>query len=166
MLIRSLLDRTIFVLGRAAAAAAPAGLVIWLLANAGGGRALEAAVSFLNPIGRFMGVDGAFLMALILALPANELALPLLVMIYSGAAQMGEVGLGALASAFALNGWTIKTALCALLLILFHSPCATTLLTIKKETRSLKWTLVAVLIPTLAGVVLSSAVNLIFTAFA
>ena len=166
VLIRSLLDRTIFVLGRAAAAAAPAGLVIWLLANAGGGLALEAAVSFLEPVGRLMGVDGAFLMALILALPANELALPLLVMIYSGAARMGEVGLGALSSAFALNGWTIKTALCALMLILFHSPCATTLLTIKKETRSLKWTLVAMLIPTLAGVILSSAVNLIFTAFA
>ena len=157
VIVRSLLDRTLFVLGRAAAAAAPAGLAIWLLANVSGGAGLNAAVSLLDPAGRLMGVDGAVLMAFVLALPANELALPLLVMIYSGSGA--PTGIGGLGELLAFHGWTAKTALCALLLALFHSPCAATLLTLKRETGSIKNTLRAMLIPSLTGVVLCVLVN-------
>lgn len=165
VLIRSMLDRTLFVLGRAAAVAAPAGLVIWLLANVSGGAPLRAAVNALEPFGRLMGLDGAVLMAFILALPANELALPLIIMIYSGSGVLAS-GVGGIGAVFALHGWTAKTALCALILTLFHSPCAATLLTLKKETGSIKRTLQAFLIPSVSGVLLCAAVNAVWSIFA
>lgn len=149
IIVRSILDRTIFVLGRAAAAAAPAGLVIWALRYF---ELLPPIVGALEPVGALLGLDGAVILAFVLGLPANELVLPLIAALYGGAGDM----MGAL---FAANGWTARTCVCMLILILFHSPCATALLTVKKETRSIGWTAAAFLIPSILGVSLCIAVN-------
>ncbi|MCR5809326.1 MAG: ferrous iron transporter B [Clostridiales bacterium] len=163
IIIRSALDRTLFVLGRACAVAFPAGIVIWVLANCGNTPPIMGIAAFLDPAGRLMGVDGAVLLAFLLGLPANELVLPLLIMIYSGGGTLTGVGSAAVGAALFANGWSAKTAVCMLLLVLFHSPCATTLLSIRRETKSRVWTLAAALIPVLLGVVLCSAVNGIWT---
>ena len=154
VIVRSVVDRTLRVLGRAALIAAPAGLVIWLLANvpAPGGTLLSACVSALDPVGRFLGMDGALLMAFLLALPANELTLPLALLAYtSGGTLLRMEDAQALGALLRANGWTWLTALNAILFSLFHWPCSTTLLTIARETRSAKWTLVGALLPTLVG---------------
>ncbi len=161
IIVRSVLDRTLFVLGRAAAVAFPAGVMIWLLANCGGERTwLSAFVSALEPAGRIMGTDGTVLASFILGLPANELVMPLMLMIYTGAGEMGgTLGLSALSAVLKANGWNAVTALSVMLLVLFHSPCMTTLITIKKETHSILWTLTAAIIPCAAGAVLCILVN-------
>ena len=154
VIVRSVVDRTLRVLGRAALIAAPAGLAIWLLANAPapGGTLLSACVSALDPVGRFLGMDGALLMAFLLALPANELTLPLALLAYtSGGTLLRMEDAQALGALLRANGWTWLTALNAILFSLFHWPCSTTLLTIARETRSAKWTLVGALLPTLVG---------------
>ncbi len=157
VIVRSVFDRTLKVLARAAAAAAPAGLLIWLLGEYG---LLESCVSFLDPIGRVFGLDGCILMAFILGLPANELILPLTLMIYTGQSRIaGVTAIGSLAGVTAAHGWTWVTALCMMLLMLFHSPCATTLLTIKRETHSIKWTALTLLLPNLLGLMLCIAVK-------
>ncbi|MBQ7061313.1 MAG: ferrous iron transporter B [Clostridia bacterium] len=159
VLIRSMLDRTLFVLGRAAAVAAPAGLVIWALANSGAEPSpLKWLVALLDPAGKALGADGTIMLAFILGLPANELVLPLMLMIYSGAGAV-NMGMSGFAEVLTQNGWTVKTAVCVLILILFHSPCATTLLTVRKETKSLKWTFLAFIIPVVCGAAICLAVN-------
>ena len=165
VLLRSLLDRTLFVLGRAAAVAAPAGAVIWALANinAGGTTLLQRAADILEPLGSLMGMDGAILLAFILGLPANEIVLPVVLMIYT--AQGSLVPLGGLDSLFGLltaNGWTPVTAACVMIFSLLHWPCSTTLLTIKKESGSLGWTAAAAALPTVFGAVLCVLVKLVF----
>ena len=155
VLIRSVLDRTLFVLGRAAAVAAPAGLVIFLLAHiAPGGVSLLARLTgLLDPFGRLLGVDGVILTGFLLGLPANEIALPIMLMAYTAGGSIGEIGdLSALGQVFSAQGWTALTALNTMLLCLFHSPCSTTLLTVYQETRSKKWTLIACLLPVLIGI--------------
>ena len=155
VLIRSVLDRTLFVLGRAAAVAAPAGLVIFLLAHiAPGGVSLLARLTgLLDPFGRLLGVDGVILTGFLLGLPANEIALPIMLMAYTAGGSIGEIGdLSALGQVFSAHGWTALTALNTMLLCLFHSPCSTTLLTVYQETRSKKWTLIACLLPVLIGI--------------
>ncbi len=156
VIVRSVLDRTVFVLGRAAAVAAPAGVVIWLLANVtvGGAPLMQHAAAFLDPAARWIGLDGAILFAFILGFPANEIVLPLLLMIYQNGNVLGEVGYTALHEVLLQNGWTPITALCMVLFSLFHWPCSTTCLTVWKETHSVKQTAVAVLMPTLLGVIL------------
>lgn len=157
ILIRSLLDRTLFVLGRAATAAFPAGMIIWLLTNPYAGTApIEYATDFLEPIGRLMGLDGKVLAAFIMGLPANELITPLTLMLYGGAGSAG----GDAAKVLVANGWTAFTALEAIILMLFHSPCMTTLMTVRRETGSVKWALAAFLIPSLLGFVLTVLLNL------
>ncbi|HOB35668.1 MAG TPA: ferrous iron transport protein B [Bacillota bacterium] len=154
ILVRSVLDRTLFVLGRAVMVAAPAGAVIWLLANipAGGRSLLAYGAGLLEPAGRAMGLDGCILMAFLLGLPANEIVIPIAVMSYLGMGVLEEPqSLAALRDVLTANGWTWLTALNVMLLTLMHFPCGTTLLTIRKETRSWKWTLVAFLVPTAAG---------------
>jgi ferrous iron transport protein B len=161
VIIRSVFDRTLFVLGRAVAVAAPAGLVIWVLANVTlGDRTLLAHFSgFLDPLGRLMGMDGIILMAFILGLPANEIVIPIMLMGYLSAGSLLELdSLSQLSSLLVANGWTWVTALCVILFSLMHWPCATTLLTIRKETQSLKWTVLAFVIPTLCGFVLCTLV--------
>lgn len=160
IIIRSLLDRTLFVLGRACAVAFPAGIVIWLLANCGQGIPPIASIAgFLDPAGKLMGVDGAVLLAFLLGLPANELVLPLLIMIYTGAGSFSGVGAAAIAEVLTIHGWTARTAVCMLLLVLFHSPCATTLLTIRRETKSALYTLAAFMLPVLTGAAVCAAAN-------
>ena len=161
VIIRSVLDRTVFVLARAAAAAAPAGLIVWILANTfiGDASILSKMVDFMEPIGNFMGLDGAILTAFILGLPANEIVIPITIMIYTSQGSLSDLGsLAEMQQLFTENGWTIVTAICTMIFYLMHWPCATTLLTIKKETGSIKWTLLAALIPTICGFILCSGV--------
>ncbi|MGI6403939.1 MAG: ferrous iron transport protein B [Oscillospiraceae bacterium] len=157
IIIRSLLDRTLFVLGRAVAVAAPAGMFLWVMANVtvGDSSLLALCAGFLDPFARLLGMDGIILMAFILGIPANEIVLPIIVMGYvSGGALVEVGGISQLHALFTANGWTWVTALCTALFCLFHFPCSTTLLTIKKETGSLKWTLAAFGLPVLIGMLL------------
>ena len=158
VLVRSVLDRTLFVLGRAALVAAPAGLILWLLANAAHG-ALPWLAHALGPIGQRMGMDGETLLAFALGIPANEIVLPILLMLYDGGGVLPEVG--SLAP-LAAHGWTWTTALCAAVFTLFHWPCSTTLLTIKKETGSWRWALLAAALPTAIGVLLCTITAICF----
>lgn len=157
ILVRSILDRTLFVLGRAAAIAAPAGLVIWILANVtvGGASLLSHAAGFLDPFGRMLGMDGTILMAFILGLPANEIVIPILIMSYLSTGTLSELeSLEDLRQLLVSQGWTWLTGVCVMLFSLMHFPCATTLWTIRKETQSMKWTLASFAIPTLTGMVI------------
>lgn len=165
VIVRSMFDRTLFVLGRALLVAAPAGLVIWIMANVGiGGQSLLWRLSsLLDPIGRFLGMDGIILVGFILGFPANEIVIPIILMAYLQTGSLVEMSDNTtLLSLFLAQGWTIKTALCMAVFSLFHWPCSTTCLTIKKETGSVKWTLAAFLLPTIIGVLLCSFINLIF----
>ena len=161
VIVRSIFDRTIFVLGRACAVAAPAGLVIWLLANTsvGGNTILMHLASFLDAPGRFLGMDGEILLAFILGFPANEIVIPIILMSYTSAGMLIETeSTDVMRTILTDNGWTWVTALCTIIFILFHFPCSTTCLTIKKETGSLKWTAAAVILPTAFGVVLCALI--------
>lgn len=169
VIVRSVLDRTLFVLARAAAVAAPAGLLIWLLANVniGSVSVLQHIVSFLEPVGTLLGLDGAVLAAFILGLPANEIVIPIVIMIYLTQGNLsGMENLVTLRALLVENGWTEVTALCFMLFSLMHWPCSTTLLTVYKETGSWKWTGAAALIPTLCGgsvcILVSGAAALLF----
>lgn len=156
VIVRSLLDRTLFVLARAVMVAAPAGVVIWAMANitVGDASLLNLAAGALDPLGRLMGLDGFILMAFILGLPANEIVIPILIMSYLRATTMLELdSLDALRQLFVANGWTWLTAVCTMLFALNHFPCGTTLLTIRKETLSSKWTWLSFLVPTVTGIV-------------
>lgn len=171
ILFRSVLDRTFFVLGRAIMAAAPAGAVIWLLANLYAPEILsltgsnvqqtwlQMITSLFDPAGRFLGLDGAILFAFILGFPANEIVLPSILMCYlSGNSLMNVPDYAELKMILLAHGWTLKTAVCMILFTLFHWPCATTCLTIKKETGSNVQMLLAILIPTVCGILLCSTV--------
>lgn len=151
VIVRSILDRTIFVLARAVTVAAPAGAVAWLLANiyVGNASLLAHAAGFLDPFGKLIGLDGIILMAFIIGLPANEIVLPLMIMGYVSAGTMIELdSLQALKTLLVdQHGWTWLTAISIMLFSLLHYPCGTTLITIHRETKSLKWTLLAALIP-------------------
>ena len=153
VIIRSLLDRTIFVLGRAVVVAAPAGLIIWFLANtyAGDTALLHILTGSLDPFARLFGLDGVILMAFILGFPANEIVVPIIIMTYMATGSIDSLDTFQLKGLLTDNGWSTTTALCTLLFCLLHFPCGTTCLTIKKETASFKWTAAAFLIPTLCG---------------
>lgn len=161
VLVRSLLDRTVFVLGRAVTVAAPAGLVIWLLANITVGECslLAMCAEFLDPFGRIFGMDGVIILAFILGFPANEIVLPIMMMIYTGQSTLTDAGGGAMAEIFAANGWTGLTAVCVIIFMLCHFPCSTTCLTIKKETGSWKQTGLAMALPTVTGLLLCGILN-------
>lgn len=163
VIVRSICDRTLFVLARAVAVAAPAGLVIWLLANcsAGGQTLLELICSALDPFAQLFGIDGVILTALILSFPANEIFLPLILMGYLQSAALTEVGLTELHSLLLSQGWTVWTALAVMVLCLFHWPCSTTLLTIRKETGSLRWCALSALLPTAIGFSLCGLLQLV-----
>ena len=155
ILIRSLLDRTLFIAGRALLVAAPAGAVLWLLANT---PLLNLLAAALDPIGRLLGMNGIILLAFCLALPANELVIPVILMMLSGGGSLAAEG----SSAMLLNaGWTWQTALCTMIFTLFHWPCSTTLITIYKETGSKAKTAAAFFLPTAVGCTLCLILNLI-----
>jgi len=164
VIIRSVLDRTLFVLGRAVAVAAPAGLVIWLFANVSVGNAtlLSHVSGFLDPFARLLGLDGIILLAFILGFPANEIVVPIMVMAYLSQGTVTDtLSLNEMKELFIANGWTTLTAINTILFSLFHWPCSTTLLTVKKETGSIKWTLASFLIPTLFGIIVCMLTRLI-----
>ena len=161
---RSLTDKCVSVLGRAVTVAAPMGLLIWLLANlrVGEGSILSLTADALLPVARPFGMDGAILLAFILGIPANEIVIPLLVMIYSsGGALAQDSSLLAVRELFILNGWEVRTAVCTAIFALFHWPCSTSLITVYKETKSIKATFLSFIIPTAIGLALCFAVNLI-----
>lgn len=170
VIVRSIFDRTIFVLGRAASVAAPAGLLIWLLGNIriADGSLLAVCAEFLDPFARFIGLDGVILLAFILGFPANEIVVPIMLMMYLSTGKIVEYeDLDSLKSILIDNGWNITTAVCMMIFMLCHFPCSTTCMTIKKETGSVKWTLTAFLLPTVTGVVLcalTANIMRIFTA--
>ena len=154
VVVRSLLDRTLFVLGRAVSVAAPAGALIWVMANVtvGDVSLLARCTGFLDPFARLFGLDGVILMAFLLGWPANEIVLPVMLMAYLAEGSLVEFeDLAALGALLTQHGWTWVTAVCAMLFSLFHWPCSTTCLTIYKETSSVKWTAASVVIPTLLG---------------
>lgn len=157
VLLRSLLNRTLFVLGRAVTAAAPAGVLIWILANLTwqGNSLLSVCASALNPIAAPFGLNGTILLAFLLGLPANEIVLPIILMIYLNQTTLiSPDSLPTLKALLTAQGWTATTAACTILFTLLHWPCATTLMTIHKETGSLKWTLLSFLLPTAFGLTL------------
>lgn len=170
VVVRSILDRTLFVLGRSIAVAAPAGMAVWLLANLcapGGESLLSCAAQWLDPAGRFLGMDGAILLAFVLGLPANEIVLPLIMMIYLGESTLAEASsLVMLKELFVQNGWTTWTAISVTLFSLFHWPCSTTILTIRKETNSWTWTLAAIALPTAVGCLFCAVVGMLGRFFA
>ncbi len=165
---RSFLDRTVFVLGRAAIVAAPAGAVIWLCANVyvGDASLLKYCTDFLDPFGKFLGLDGVIIMAFFLGFSANETVIPIILMSYTASGIMTDYsGYDQLLSVLSQNGWTATTAVCMIIMTVMHFPCSTTCLTIKKETGSLKWTLLAMAIPTVSGIILCTVVSHIMNAF-
>lgn len=156
VIVRSIFDRTLFVLGRAVSVAAPAGLVIWLLANISVGNAtlLAHCSGFLDPLARLMGLDGVILLAFILGFPANEIVVPIIIMAYMAEGSIRDISdLSVLKELLVANGWTWITAVSTMLFSLMHWPCSTTCLTIRKETQSMKWTAVSWLVPTVTGFV-------------
>ena len=164
IIVRSVLDRTLFVLGRALLVAAPAGLIIWLLANLkwGGISLLSYLSGFLDPAGRLLGMDGIILTGFILGFPANEIVIPIILMAYLQTGQLVEISDQAqLFSLLSAHGWTVKTAVCMAVFSLFHWPCSTTCLTIRKETGSWFWTMIAFLLPTVIGIGLCFLINLL-----
>ena len=165
VIIRSILDRTIFVLGRALIVAAPAGALIWLLANVhmGDMSLLDRCSEFLDPFGQMIGVDGVIILAFILGFPANEIVIPVMLMCYMSTGMLTDYsGLSQLRDVLVGCGWDFQTALSVLLLCMFHFPCGTACLTIKKETGSLKWTALAFIIPTLIGISICFLINILF----
>ena len=162
VLIRSIFDRTLFVLGRAITIAAPTGILIWIFTNIEINQIsiLSHCSNFLEPFANLIGLDGTILMAFILGFPANEIVMPIILMAYMSTGQLIEMdNLIELKEILVANGWTITTAICTMIFSMFHWPCSTTCLTIKKETGSWKWTMIAVALPTAIGIALCFLVN-------
>ncbi len=169
VVVRSVFDRTLFVLARALKAAAPAGLIIWLLGNVtlGGETVLARCCAFLDPGARLIGMDGAILLAFIVGIPANEIVIPVMLMCYlSGGSLMDYASVAELREILLANGWSAVTGLCVLLFSLMHWPCATTLMTVKKESGSVGCTLLAAALPTVCGIAACALVNFAARIFA
>ena len=168
VIFRSLFDRTLYVLGRSISVAAPVGIVIWLFANVyiGNISILTHIALFLDPFAKLMGMDGYILTAFILGIPANEIVLPIILMSYMAKGSLVnlddtyEIG-----NILIQNGWTLLTAINVMIFTLLHFPCSTTLLTIKKETGSWKWTIISFILPTIFGIVICMCTTLIFNIF-
>ena len=161
-------EKILFVLARAVVVAAPAGLVIWALANINinGSSLLSIISEFLEPFGQFIGLDGTMLLAFILGFPANEIVIPIALMMYLSTKELGDYSsLEALKGILVDNGWTVTTAICTCVFSLFHFPCSTTLLTIYKETRSAKWTLLSFVTPLITGVIICAVINAVGSLF-
>ena len=177
-LYTSLIDRTIYVLWRAIVFAAPAGALIWLSANVtiSGVSVAEYLINFLNPLGLLIGLNGVILVAYIVAIPANEIVIPTILMLTvlvtssSGGAGRGVMfeldSLDQTMELFTAGGWTLLTAVNLMLFSLIHNPCSTTIYTIYKESGSLKWTTVAALLPLVMGFVVTFFTAQIWRLFA
>ncbi len=165
VIVRSIFDRTLFVLGRAVVSAIPAGLLLWVLANVeiGDSSIFFHFTQILEPIGNFMGLDGIIIAAFILGFPANETVVPIMIMGYlAGNILTDSVSLLQIKDVLILNGWDIVTAVNTIIFFLFHWPCATTMLTIYNETKSIKWSAVSFLLPTVIGFLMCAGINLVF----
>lgn len=165
ILVHSLVDRILFVLGRALSVAVPAGIILWILSNIhiADLSLLTYVANFFDPFARLMGLDGYILTAFILGLPANEIVLPIILMCYMQAGSLVDMSnIHSIFEILSNNGWTIVTAINVMLFSLLHFPCATTLLTIKKETKSWKWCFVSFILPTVIGIIMCMIINLIF----
>lgn len=168
LIIRSIFDRTLFVLGRAILVAAPAGVLIYLITNLsiGSRTILELFSNILEPLGHMIGLDGVILLAFLLGFPANEIVMPIMLMTYLGTGTLTSYdSLNALKTILVDHGWTLCTATCFLIFTLFHFPCSTTILTIKKETNSWYWALLAFFLPLMIGIILCMLVNGLFSLF-
>ncbi len=165
ILVRSIFDRTLFVLGRAISVAIPAGFTIWILANVqiDGTSMLSYIAYFFDPLAQIMGLDGYILTAFIFGIPANEIVLPIILMMYMNEGVLVDLSdVTQIGSILMQNGWTILTAINVMIFTLLHFPCMTTLMTIKKETGSNKWTLLSFAIPTVCGIIVCIFTNLIY----
>ena len=167
-LYTSLIDRTIYVLWRAIVFAMPAGAAIWLVSNitVAGQSLAEWIIGFLNPVGILIGLNGVILLAYIVAIPANEIVIPTVMMLTVLTTGIGGVGAGAgvmfelesnaaVSQLFQAGGWTLLTAVNLMLFSLIHNPCSTTIYTIYKETGSKKWTTIAALVPLAMGFIVT-----------
>ena len=166
--IRSIFDRTLFVLGRAISVAVPAGLVIWIFANVGinGESLLSIVANFLNPFAKILGLDGYILAAFILGIPANEIVLPIILMCYLGGNSLVNMeDISSIGQILIQNGWNILTAINVMIFTCLHFPCATTLLTIKKESGSFKWAFISFLLPTVCGIIICIFTTFIYNIF-
>lgn len=155
VIVRSLLDRTLFVLGRAISVAAPVGIIIWLFANItiGNLSILSYIANFLDPFARIIGMDGYILAAFILGIPANEIVLPIILMSYLATGSLVNIeNTFAIGEILKQNGWTLLTGINVMIFTLLHFPCGTTLMSIKKESGSIKWALIAFALPTFCGI--------------
>lgn len=165
VIVRSLLDRTLYVLGRAIVVAAPIGIVIWLFANIsfGGISILTYTANFLDPFAKLLGLDGYILTAFILGIPANEIVLPIILMSYMASGSLVDLDdTFAIGNILVQNGWTLLTAINVMIFTLLHFPCSTTLLTIKKETGSWKWVILSFILPTACGIVICMCTTLLW----
>lgn len=160
ILYTSLIDRTAFVLYRAVVVAAPAGGIIWIMANLeiGGASLASYICNFLDPFGRLLGLDGVIVLAFIIAIPANEIVMPTALMLYMNQGRMVALEGSMLGTILTAHGWTVLTAVCLMLFSLLHNPCGTTIWTIWRETRSAKWTLFGALMPLAIAIVVCAAV--------
>lgn len=161
----SIKNRAVFVLLRALVVALPAGAIIWIFSNVqyDGNTILAYIVDFLNPIGNIFGLDGEILIGLLLGFPANEIVIPIILMAYSGSSVLVDYSsVDMLGNLLISNGWTLKTAICMIIIVLMHFPCSTTCLTIYKETKSKLWTLFSIVMPTFVGLLLCFFINLFF----
>lgn len=168
ILVRSVLDRTLFVLGRSVTVAIPAGIIIWLMANISilDKTLLSHIATILEPFGYILGLDGIILTAFILGFPANEIVVPIILMAYLSNGSLIEISsVSAMKEILLANGWNTLTAINTIIFFLFHWPCSTTLLTIKKETGSTKWTFISALLPTVIGIVLCLLTTFIYNIF-
>lgn len=168
ILIHSLVDRTLFVLGRALSVAIPAGIIIWILSNIqiSDISLLTYIANFFDPFAKLMGLDGYILTAFILGLPANEIVLPIILMCYMQTGSLVEMdNIHSIFNILSSNGWTIVTAINVMIFSLLHFPCGTTLLTIKKETKSWKWCIISFILPTTIGIILCMLINGVFNLF-
>ena len=168
IIIRSIFDRTLFVLGRAVVIAIPAGLIIWLCANIqiNNESIIVILSDFLDPFAKIIALDGIILLAFILGFPANEIVIPIMMMGYLSNSSIMEINnLNLMRNILIENGWTIITAICVIVFIIFHFPCSTTILTIKKETNSFKWTLLSFFLPLTIGIILCFLISRIAIVF-
>ncbi len=167
-IIRSIFDRTLFVLGRAVIVALPTGIVIWLLANINiyDVSILTHITNFLDPFAKIIGLDGVLLTAFILGFPANEIVIPIAMMAYTLSGELEQMNnLIEIKNVLILNGWTINTAICTIIFSLMHWPCSTTCLTILKETKSKKWTLISMVLPTICGMIICAVITFVYNIF-
>ena len=165
VIVRSIFDKTLHILGRSVVVTIPIGLIVWLVANIkiNDYSILFYIDNFFNPFGKIIGLDGVIVVSFLLGFPANEIVLPIILMSYLSLGSLTDyTSVMELKKILLNNGWNILTAINMIIITLFHFPCATTCLTIKKETNSYKWMIVAMLLPVICGLVLCFMITVIY----